>query len=107
MLSLFEFYNPWAWWFYFQIAELSTQFHNLVPLEGYAYDRIHPLNDKSAIKAQMRLISVLLDLEVASKILLGAQYRSAGEYSLLENEPCHEKTNILHMRKQRRRSASR
>ena len=23
------------------------------------------------------------------------------------NEPCHEKTNILHMRKQRRRSASR
>ena len=29
----------------------------------------------------MRLISNLLDLEVASKILLGAQYRSAGKHS--------------------------
>ena len=28
-------------------------------------------------------------------------------YPKIENEPCHEKTNILHMRKQRRRSASR
>ena len=55
----------------------------MVPLEGYAYDRIHPLNDKSGIKNQMRLISMLLDLEVASKILLGAQYRAAGNDSLL------------------------
>ena len=33
--------------------------------------------------------------------------KAAVDIDQLEYEPCHEKTNILHMRKQKRRSASR
>ncbi|WAR19580.1 TNKS1-like protein [Mya arenaria] len=56
------------------ISTKSTTYYNLVPMEGYAYDRIEPLHNISAIRNQMRLISTLLDLETASKMMLGAQY---------------------------------
>lgn len=58
-----------------KITELSTEYYSLIPQEGYAYDKVQPLNTKPLIQQQLRLISNLLDLETASKILLGAQHR--------------------------------
>ncbi|KAL4238217.1 hypothetical protein ACF0H5_002929 [Mactra antiquata] len=56
-----------------QISVLSTEYHSLIPQHGYAFERVQPLVQRSQVKIQLRLISNLLDLETASKILLGAQ----------------------------------
>ncbi|XP_045173685.2 poly [ADP-ribose] polymerase tankyrase-like [Mercenaria mercenaria] len=58
-----------------KISALSTEYYSLIPQEGYSYDKVEPLVNRSHITAEMRLISNLLDLETASKILLGAQYK--------------------------------
>jgi len=61
-----------------QISRMSTSYYSLIPLEGYAYNVIPPLNSQSDIRNQMRLIHTLLDLETASKMMLGSQLRING-----------------------------
>lgn len=63
----------------FQIASLTNEFYHLVPVGGFEYDVIRPIRDLSVLKEHMRLVADLMDMEVASKILLGSQYRLKGE----------------------------
>ena len=65
-----------------QISRMSTSYYSLIPLEGYAYNVIPPLNSQSDIRNQMRLIHTLLDLETASKMMLGSQLRINGMSSM-------------------------
>jgi hypothetical protein len=57
---------------YEKIAELSNVFYELIPHANFSHDRILPINDNRALQLKMTMINNLIDLEVASKILLGA-----------------------------------
>ncbi|KAK3611456.1 hypothetical protein CHS0354_032737 [Potamilus streckersoni] len=55
------------------IAKLSTEYYNLVPQHGYAYDRIEPISEPRLLKKQLSIIASLLDIQLANQILLGTQ----------------------------------
>lgn len=57
------------------IAKMSNEYFHLVPQAGYEYEKIRPIHDKRSLKNHLRKITNLLDYEMASRILLGAQYR--------------------------------
>ena len=50
----------------------------LMPMASYTYERIKPLNDSNDIEGHLDALYNLTELADASKILLGAQYRSKG-----------------------------
>ena len=50
----------------------------LMPMASYTYERIKPLNDSNDIERHLDALYNLTELADASKILLGAQYRSKG-----------------------------
>ena len=52
----------------------------LMPMADYTYERIQPLNDNEIIQRHMDALYNLTELAEASKILLGAQYRSNGGF---------------------------
>jgi hypothetical protein len=57
---------------YEKVAELSNMFYELIPHVNFSHDRIKPFNDYREVQLKMTMINNLIDLEVASKILLGA-----------------------------------
>lgn len=52
----------------------------LIPMAHYTYERIPPLNEADMIERHMDALYKLTELADASKILLGAQYRSNGRF---------------------------
>ncbi|KAL3874859.1 hypothetical protein ACJMK2_037816 [Sinanodonta woodiana] len=58
-----------------EIAKLSTDYYNLVPQHGYAYDRIEPINEPRLLKKQLSVIASLIDIQLANQILLGTQVK--------------------------------
>ncbi|XP_071119721.1 poly [ADP-ribose] polymerase tankyrase-like isoform X1 [Haliotis cracherodii] len=58
-----------------EIAKLSSEYYQVIPQVGFAYEKIRPLDQLHDLKKQIRLVSNLLDYEVASRMLLGAMYR--------------------------------
>ena len=60
------------------MATLTNEFYHLVPVGGFEYDAIRPIRDKKVLKEHFRLVSDLMDMEVASKILLGTQRKLPG-----------------------------
>ncbi|XP_046544640.1 poly [ADP-ribose] polymerase tankyrase-like [Haliotis rubra] len=58
-----------------EVAKLSSEYYQVIPQVGFAYEKIRPLDQLNDLKKQIRLVSYLLDYEVASKMLLGAMYR--------------------------------
>lgn len=56
------------------IAKLSNEYFQLVPQAGYEYEKIRPIHDKRSLRDHLRKITNLLDYEMASRILLGAQH---------------------------------
>ncbi|XP_070180050.1 poly [ADP-ribose] polymerase tankyrase-like isoform X2 [Littorina saxatilis] len=60
-----------------KIATLTNEFYQLVPVGGFEYEAIRPVRDKKVLKEHFRLLSDLIDMEVASRILLGTQRRLA------------------------------
>ena len=71
-----------------QIAELSNTYYMLMPMANYTFERIPPLNETHDIERHLDALYNLTELADASKILLGAQYRSKGmfENSLLPGQ---------------------
>ena len=61
-----------------QIASLTNEFYHLVPVGGFEYDAIRPIRDKKVLKEHFHLVSDLMDMEVASKILVGSQRKLTG-----------------------------
>lgn len=55
----------------------------LMPIARYTYERIPPLNEAHDIEQHLTALYNLTELAEASKILLGAQYRSKGVLSFL------------------------
>lgn len=64
--------------FCFQVAELSNTYYMLMPMARYTYERIKPLNEASDIETHLTALYNLTELALASKILLGAQYKTKG-----------------------------
>ena len=50
----------------------------LMPMARYTYERIKPLNEASDIETHLTALYNLTELALASKILLGAQYKTKG-----------------------------
>lgn len=47
-------------------------------MRGYAFEKIRPITEGNQLKAKLELVHHLMELECASKILLGAQARLKG-----------------------------
>lgn len=62
----------------FQILELSSRYYQLIPYTDFAFDKMEPLNKLEALKDAEKNMQNLVDLELANRILLGAQYRIKG-----------------------------
>ena len=52
----------------------------MVPVGGFEYDAIRPIRAKNSLKEHFKLVSDLMDMEVASKILLASQHRLKGQF---------------------------
>ena len=50
----------------------------MMPMAHYTYERILPLNEAHKVEEHLTALYNLTELAEASKILLGAQYRSKG-----------------------------
>ncbi|PIK56119.1 putative poly(ADP-ribose) polymerase pme-5 isoform X2 [Apostichopus japonicus] len=58
-----------------EILELSSKFYQLIPYSGFAHDKMEPLNTLKLLKEAETDMQNLVDLELANRILLGAQHR--------------------------------
>ncbi|XP_071081128.1 poly [ADP-ribose] polymerase tankyrase-like [Haliotis cracherodii] len=56
-----------------KIASLTNDYYNLVPSPGFEYEAIKPINKKKRLKMCLRFLSDMLDIEIASRIVLGSQ----------------------------------
>jgi predicted DNA-binding WGR domain protein len=55
------------------IYEYTNQYYTLIPLKGYSEQKLPIFNDEELLKNQEKILDDLLELELAYKILLGAQ----------------------------------
>jgi ankyrin repeat protein/predicted DNA-binding WGR domain protein len=55
-----------------RIAVLTNEFYELIPHTAYTNGRIESISDERAVKVKLAMVNNLIDLEVASKIFLGA-----------------------------------
>ena len=60
----------------------------LMPMAHYTYERIKPLNEARDIERHLDALYNLTELADASKILLGAQFRSKGGLQTEERITC-------------------
>ncbi|XP_078675989.1 poly [ADP-ribose] polymerase tankyrase-like isoform X2 [Branchiostoma floridae x Branchiostoma belcheri] len=58
-----------------KVAELSNKYYQLIPPGNYSHERMGALVDQRAIKKEFEKLSSLMDLEVASKVLVGAHHK--------------------------------
>ena len=61
-----------------QMAKLSSEYYHLVPQEGYAYEKIKPIENARILRQQQGILHNLLEYEMIAKILAGAQFRIKG-----------------------------
>ncbi len=64
------------------ISELSGKYYQMLPQERYKESRPPPLDNVSTIKQQYGLLDDLMNIELAAKILLGAQSKLAQVHPL-------------------------
>ena len=67
--------------FDFQIAKLTNEYYHLVPIHGFECETIQPISEKKMLREHTKLLADLMDLQVASSILLGANLRKSGMYT--------------------------
>jgi len=60
-----------------KIADLSNQYYELLPSTRFQADKIPPLTSYQLWNREWKRLSTLINLEQASKIILGAHYRSS------------------------------
>lgn len=60
-----------------RLNDLSATFYQLIPHQEYAHSPIQPFTHLPDVQAKFTMIDNLLDVEVASKLVLGAQLRQA------------------------------
>lgn len=58
-----------------KIQDLSSRFYELIPLKGYVNEIAPPISTTQMVKEKYNTLTSLIDIEKASKILLGALYR--------------------------------
>jgi len=76
---------------YETVAKLSSQFYELIPHTNFSHQRMKPIDNGARLKEKMDMISNLLDYEIASRILLGAHFRSDTVHPL---DYCYRALNI-------------
>lgn len=64
--------------FLFQIVKLTNEYYHLIPIYGFENETIQPISEKKMLREHTKLLANLMDLQVASNILLGANLRQAG-----------------------------
>ena len=65
-----------------QCARLTSEYLYLVPQHGYQYEKVKPIIDTHSLKEQYTNLNTLLEVQMASKVLAGAQYRAKGQWLL-------------------------
>lgn len=66
--------------FVLQLYALSNEYYTLMPSSDYTRMRIPPITTTRQVRDQTNMLVALLDIELASKILLGAQLRIKGKW---------------------------
>ncbi|XP_060068797.1 poly [ADP-ribose] polymerase tankyrase-like [Ylistrum balloti] len=56
-----------------KISKLTNEYYHLIPHHGFTFEKIQPIDKYQSLKQHMKVLSDLLDLECASKMLLAAQ----------------------------------
>ncbi|CAF0916058.1 unnamed protein product [Rotaria sp. Silwood1] len=55
------------------IYQYTNEYYTLIPLNGYADEKLAVIDDENSLKAQEKILDDLFELELSYKILLGAQ----------------------------------
>jgi ankyrin repeat protein/predicted DNA-binding WGR domain protein len=58
-----------------EVTELSNTFYTLIPHTEFARSPIKPINDERTIREKMKMLTDLIDLQIATRIILAAQHR--------------------------------
>lgn len=61
-----------------QIADLTSEYYHLVPRKGFEYERMQPICNPDLFRTEWSHLNSVMELEMASKILAGAQFRIKG-----------------------------
>ncbi len=65
-----------------QISELTSEYYHLVPRTGYSFERIAPLDNEHMLAQEWDHVDMLLELEVAGKMLTAAQNKVKGRVKI-------------------------
>ncbi|KAI8784708.1 poly [ADP-ribose] polymerase tankyrase [Biomphalaria glabrata] len=60
-----------------EIVKLTNEYYHLIPIYGFENETIQPISEKKMLREHTKLLANLMDLQVASNILLGANLRQA------------------------------
>lgn len=58
-----------------QLYDLSSRFYEIIPMTSFLHTAIVPIQQEHELKARLDMLATLRNVEVASKIILGALYR--------------------------------
>lgn len=59
-----------------KLVDLSEEFYQLVPVEGYQYEKLPPILTPADVHSKLNLVQSLLHLGVSSQLTLAAQLRA-------------------------------
>ena len=57
-----------------------------MPQHGYEFEKVQPILNMESLKKQWNALNTLLEVEMASKVLAGAQLRASGTIRRLHND---------------------
>lgn len=63
-----------------KVSDLTLEYYQLIPCEGFTLSAMQPLHTMENLQQAQRDVETLIELELAGKILLGAQYHHSGTY---------------------------
>ncbi|XP_013405621.1 tankyrase-like protein isoform X2 [Lingula anatina] len=59
-----------------KIHEHSSEYYQLIPKNGYKFERLTPLDSERSIESEINMILSLMELNFTERVLLAAQYRA-------------------------------
>jgi ankyrin repeat protein/predicted DNA-binding WGR domain protein len=59
-----------------ELTELSNKFYTLIPHGEFARSPIRPITEEKTVREKMQMLTDLIDLQIATRIILAAQHRT-------------------------------
>eukprot|EP00743_Colponemidia_sp_Colp-15_P005554 GILK01005975.1.p1 GENE.GILK01005975.1~~GILK01005975.1.p1 ORF type:complete len:563 (+),score=114.38 GILK01005975.1:1076-2764(+) len=75
-----------------KLLQLSSEFYELLPHSQFTHCAVPPISNETELMSKINMIDSLTDMEIASKILLGAHYRKSTHSPL---DYCFRALNVV------------